>query len=171
MDIITQLKNDKRFYIDKWNFDRITEKEILRYKYVEIPVGRIRRYFNSKVFSLKKTDSYIFLDNLNDKDSRQKYIEYCQKYCADNNKRGVKYFEELIDKFKTDNYDPKKGVIVVNQNYFIVEGQHRSCILLKKYGPRKKINVLKIYYKKNNLIDILRNFKYNIYCLLRMEYY
>ena len=97
-----------------------------------------------RILRLNETVVYKYLDKNNDSESQ--YMDYCDKYGKKNPHRNRDAFDSLINDFSVDNndYDPLKGVIIVNQYGFLLDGQHRACLLLKKYGPKKKIPVLKI---------------------------
>lgn len=139
-----QIKNDDRFYIDDWNLERITNRPVISYEIVEIPVGKVRRYYKDRIMPLTETDVYKYMDG--SKESAEQYDRYCGE-CVGNANRGKAQFDELIDSFDGDSYDLKKGAIFVNQLNIIVEGQHRCCVLLKKYGKDYKIKVVRMKYK------------------------
>ncbi|WP_405332245.1 hypothetical protein [Fibrobacter sp.] len=113
-------------------------------------------------------DTYVFA-YLNDKESGlQKYQEYC-KIC-NVSFRNETEFNKLIYSLSVNDYDISKGAICIDQNNLILEGQHRACILLKKYGPHHKISVVKILYKKrfspqHALKLFVANIKNKIYML------
>ncbi len=162
MKIYEKLLKDKRFYINPYDFERIIKRKIISYSFIEIPVGKIRRYLDGKIFDLYDTDAYKLLDNPKSKKVQQQYDKYCEEYCYEYEKRSKEKFKKLVVDIIKEEYDPQKGVIVVDQLYIIADGQHRACILLKNYGPDYKIKVLKI-----NCIDIgiktyIRNFIYDL---------
>ena len=74
----------------------------------------------------------------------QEYIDIC-----DVPFRSFDCYNQLIKEVNENGgYDIKKGAIVVDQNYFIIDGQHRSCLLLYKYGAKYKVKVVQIFYTK-----------------------
>ena len=118
-----------------------------KYKVVKLKIGKIRRAVDGKITTLYDTINYQFLMNQKDEELRNKYEEYCTdiKNTHDNPKRSISTFKEIEDGIANSDYDIHKGAIIVNQYNFIQDGLHRSCVLLKKYGPDYKIDVLKIH--------------------------
>lgn len=149
-----ELKDDSSFYIDEWNLDRILGRPIVKYKVEEIPLRKIWRVIDKKLLPLQETDIYKYIDG--DENAIKNYKKYCKDHCKGNPKRGIIEFNELIRKFSKELYDPMKGAIVVDQLNFIVEGNHRCCILLKKYGPKYKVKVVKLTYKNLYIISRLK---------------
>ena len=162
MKNIQSIKFDKRFYINELDLERIKKRKISKYEFIEIPVGRVRRYLDGKIFDLYHTDAYKLLDNPNNKETQKNYEEYCKNYCYEYENRGRENFKNLANSIRANEYDPLKGVIVVDQLYIIADGQHRCCILLNKFGPKYKIKVLKIKYNDIGIKTYIRNFAYNI---------
>lgn len=88
--------------------------------------------------SLSDTKVYPFLEGTID--GKQKYKQYCD-YC-NSSRRSAEIFTQLKNDIETNDYDIKKGAIVIDEHNFILDGQHRSCILLHKYGPFHKVQVV-----------------------------
>lgn len=140
------LKQDNRFHIDDFNLDRlVSSNEIIRYEVSEIEVGKILMSTAGKITSLQDTVVYKYLDD--HAGFTQDYQDYCSKYGARNKQRTLENYDLLIRDFSDDVYDLQKGAIVINQFNLVVDGQHRSCILLKRYGPKYKIKVVKIWIR------------------------
>lgn len=174
-NIVERLKKESRFYINKTTLNCLLNRgEIRSYKLVKIPLNKIRRRYKG-LHSLESTDVYHFLENPNDKNYRQKYLEYCNIPGArkDNPDRSVETFEKLINEFANMEYDIKNGIIVVDQFYQVQEGFHRSCILLKNKGGSYKIEVLKIVYRykiNRKFIEMVRdNIIFEIKRILRTK--
>lgn len=142
---IDEMRNDDRFFINEYTLQYMFKRNVLKYQMVRIPVGKIHRYLDKQVYSLYKTDPYRYLDNPEDPEIKEQYEVYCNRAKGDNPDRSEELYNQLMENFG-DNYDPKKGVIVIDQLNYIVEGQHRCCILLKKFGEDYPIDVLKIKY-------------------------
>jgi hypothetical protein len=70
---------------------------------------------------------------------RVKLKELKQSHCVDYSKNR----KELGDNFILEGYIPKKGIISIGSDYKIINGNHRYCLLLKKYGEDHKIIVCK----------------------------
>lgn len=126
------LLNDDRFYIDNWNANRITKGKIRKYKVTKVKVGNIYRMNDGGLIKLSETPVYHYLASGGTED--KEYRDYCDRYCKGNVNRGIEEFNSLLNSFTADSYDMKKGAIFVDQMNCILEGQHRCCILLYKYG-------------------------------------
>lgn len=173
--ITDKLKTDCRFYINPITMDCLIKRGCIHsYKLVKIPLYKIRSGYKG-VISLESTDVYHFLEKPNDTYYRQKYIEYCNIPNArkDNPDRSIVTFEKLIKDFTNQEYSIKDGIIVVDQFYQVMEGFHRSCILLKNKGKFHKIEVLKITYKykfnKGYLEMVWNNFLYDIKRIFKIK--
>lgn len=157
-----KLMKDSRFTIDDFAFNNhLKISKMISYKIEYVKLGDILRYQNSKVFEIKKSDVYKYLDTKNE----EEYKKYCQNICIgeDFNKHNPRIYDDLIKTINNTEYDIKKGAIVLNQLNIIMDGQHRACILLKKYGPSHKIPVIKIKYKYLGFFTYLNYFKYLIF--------
>lgn len=53
--------------------------------------------------------------------------------------------KELRDTFIKEGYDIKKGTIKIGSDNKIINGNHRYCLLLEKYGEEHEIVVDKIF--------------------------
>ena len=142
-----KILNDKRFKIDRYTFENhLNLSKILFYKVKKIKLGDILRFQDKQIISLENSDVYQYLNN--DKDKEKKYENYCKKNCIGDDKKfhNKNIYNNLINQLNHEKYDIKKGAIVVSQFNIIMDGQHRTCILLKNKGPNYKISVVKIYY-------------------------
>lgn len=54
-------------------------------------------------------------------------------------------YKNLINSIRQNNFNPKK-LPIINSDNIILDGQHRCCILMHKYGGEHKIPILKINY-------------------------
>ena len=135
-----KIARDKRFFIDSFNLNRITQNRVfLDYKVTRIRVGDILRY-RKGVVSLYDTDVFKYLRG--GAENRLAYDKYCKEIGM--SRRSPDSFDQLIKMFKESPYDMKKGAIFVNQDNVIMEGQHRCCIMLFLYGPKYEIDVVKV---------------------------
>ena len=142
------LKGDDRFYIDDWDLERfIAHKEITKYRVKNIKVGNILRKLHRRIYPLNESDVYKCLEQ--DAITKEDYERY-RKYCFgdDYEHHTLENFRTLQEDLKSQDYDIKKGAIVVDQFNCIIDGQHRSCILLMKHGPNYVIPVVEVTYKK-----------------------
>ncbi len=156
-----QLENDKRFFINPDTLSSLMKHhKIFCYDMANIKIGRIRRYKDKKLSTLYDTDNYRYVANPGAEENRAAYRAYCSKKenLKDNPDRSEALFNELIGKFGREDYDPEKGVIIIDQYNCIVDGFHRSCILLHRFGPEHEITVLKIKYETGYRIKLLSPF-------------
>lgn len=73
------------------------------------------------------------------------YKEYCENnYKKTGFEMYVKRFDKLIENFNSG-YD-NLHLPVVNKNNILMDGQHRCCLLLHKYGGDYEIETIKIVY-------------------------
>lgn len=142
MTIKKQFLNDKRFHVARQDADRIFEEDIYNYKICKIKICFIKKGIKGKIISLYQTESYKLLNN---KIDVNQYNNYCKEGTHKYEKHSIESFNQLINDF--EEYDIKKGAIVIDQFGLIRDGQHRASILLKKYGPNYKVDVVKVYYK------------------------
>lgn len=80
-----------------------------------------------------------------------KLYQIKQSHCVDftNEKR-----KKFATNFMTEGYKPRKGMIAVGLDNKIINGNHRYCLLLQKYGENHSIVVRKIssFYDLNEFI-------------------
>lgn len=147
-EIKKALKYDDRFFIDDRNIERLCENTVYKYEVIEIPLGKILREHEvtGAFMGLNETNVYRYLSGTPKGVAAYKeFVDYCNVPF-----RSFECYDRLIDEVeKTGGYNIKKGAIVVDQDFFIMDGMHRSCFLLKKFGPKYKVGVVKLYYSKN----------------------
>ena len=172
MTVVEQIKNDKRFYVNPITLSLMEKRDIRSYEVVQIPVGKIRRHLDGKVFSLYKTDVYRYLADESEA-AKKKYKEYAAAPFnqEDNPNRSPEEYDKLITNFTKEEYDIHKGIIIINQYNCIMDGQHRCCIMLKEHGEDHIITVLRVKYGDYPLIGriSINNFLYNIKRLFKKE--
>ena len=157
-DIRHELENDSRFTIYSEAMDSLFRThKIYSWNLKKIAVGKIRRYKNKKLSLLTDTDNYRYLCNPESEDNIAAYQKYCNdnSNLKDNAKRSEEVFKGLINTFSSESYDPQKGIIVVDQYNCILDGLHRSCILLKQFGPAHEITVLQMKIEHGMRIKLL----------------
>lgn len=135
-----RLLDDDRFRLDYEFFYRVLEpRRITKYEIAIIPLGAITRYwYDGKLYPLSECAPYKLLCG-----DTAAYDEYCRK------NKAISGFDMTIDRFaalqeKMDKFDEKSMPVVVGKRNIIIDGQHRSCILLKRFGPHHHIKVLRI---------------------------
>lgn len=149
MNIITKdtIKNDDRFFIDERNINRLfMDYPIIDYRVKKIKVGLIIRklYHCERIVTLDKTYVYKYLEG--GEQGKQAYEEF-KRICNYSPLRSEAIFDNLVNQIAQCDYNIKKGAIVIDQNNLILDGMHRSCILLHKYGANQKIDVVQFKYK------------------------
>ena len=137
-----RLLGDPRFEIDPEFMYRVLEfTRIGRYEVARVKLGDIRRvWFDNRVYGLDACAPYRFLSG-----EQGAY----DRYCAENNAR-QSYFKTTAERFaelreSMEEYDPKRMPIVFGERNVVLDGQHRACILLKRFGPDREIEVLRIF--------------------------
>ena len=167
-----ELVNDKRFYIDERNINRlIKEHPVKSYSVRYIKVGMILRKYShcNNVAPLCQTNVYKYLEG--GEDGKKAYEEF-RKICNYSPLRSEDIYNNLIEQIENSDYDLHKGAIVVDQYNLILDGMHRSSILLHKYGANHKIQVVQfnnVYsirpdYFLTRIKTVIAYIKAGIYC-------
>lgn len=115
---------------------------------IRLKIGDIKRLWDGKIYSLQECSPYKFLETRDEKI----YQQYIQKNIdvgnlPKNTTCNVKQFIELEKSILENGYDPKNNVIVVDENNLILDGQHRSCILLYHYGSDYEVIAVQVSRK------------------------
>ncbi len=143
-----KMRNDPRFMIKEPRFNgddflnMLLYRPIKKYEVCKIKLGDIRRSWNGVVMKLSDVSPYKYLVN----NENKIYEEYCEKVKAVGDVRSMEKFKKLIAKVEQENYDIKKGAIVLNDKNILMDGQHRACIMLKNFGPDYVVDVVRLYY-------------------------
>jgi hypothetical protein len=131
----------------------ISQRKILDYEVTNIRLGDIRRNFHDEGPLLNQTRPYKYMMT----GDTQFYVDYIYVNNPSDSdfwetrdpdsvlKDELSRIDRLAANMEKNGYDPQKGIIVVrNPDNEILDGQHRACWLLKKYGPDKTIPVLRL---------------------------
>lgn len=136
-----RMLEDDRFELDPEFVYRVLERvPAFSYEVAEIPVGEIRRVWtDGRSLPLAACAPYRYLEGDGDGYDR---------YCAENAKAsGFEMsrtrFEALRQSMAT--FDPRRMPVVYGDCNVILDGQHRSCILLKRFGPAHRVKVVRIF--------------------------
>lgn len=129
----------KEFKIDYDYFYRMLEpKAVKSIRIVRIPVGSIVRRWKGELVPLAKCSPFLYLNG-----DKEAYQNYCE---ANLKMSGFEMTEErytrLIDSMK--DFDPTWMPVVLGERNEIHDGQHRCCILLKRFGPKHMIKVIRL---------------------------
>lgn len=143
-----QIRQDKSFFIDDRNINRLMDRPLLSYKVKSIKLGMILRTIAATniISTLENTRVYKFLKG--DDKGKSAYRDYI-RLCNNASFRSESAYNSLIENFSNNDYDIKKGAIVLDQYNLLLDGQHRACILLKKYGRNYKVDVVQFEYAEN----------------------
>lgn len=156
--IRNELESDSRFRIHPEALDSLFRThKIYSWKLTKITVGKLRRYKNKKLSLLTDTDNYRFLCDPESAESKAAYAAYCKdsSNLKDNSNRSENTFRDLMDTFSSEKYDPKKGIVIMDQYHCILDGLHRSCILMKRFGTDYEITVLQMKIEHGKRIKFL----------------
>lgn len=155
-----KIQEDNRFYIDEFNLNRITQWPIISYTLEKVRLNQIVREIDGIRIPITETEVYRLINE--EPNAEEDYVKYCDKRCIGNPKRSVEEVRKLYKSMYIDDndYDPHKGIMIIDSKYRIVEGLHRTCILHKKCGPEYEIEVLKIEYMPNiSVTSIVRHIR------------
>ena len=138
---------DDRFILDEVFFNRrVKFRKLHKYEVKKMKLKDIKREWKGEILSLEDVSPFKFL---------QGDVSDYEKYCdIHQNKMGhdvsIDKFKQLIKNIEENGFDNKK-IIVVGYNDEIVDGQHRSCYLLYKYGGDYEVDVLRVDLDKRRL--------------------
>jgi len=151
-----QLLNDKRFHIDEEFFNRrLKFCSLKKYKIIKIKLGDIS-YENTP---LKNVKPYQYLDG--NKQGYEQYCKYHQSVLHIN--MSLERYNKLINSIETSGYN-SRYIIIVNDKKQVMDGQHRACVLLHKYGEDHEVSVLCLKLKKRSFI---RKIQRKIFMLIK----
>ena len=140
-------KNKNNFYqIDKYVLDKLKDVKIYKCSVNKIKLKNLKVILFVKegthVYKLPQSPAYKFLEG-----DVQGYLDYND---FKNPKGGgdihsIQRYSDLIKSFNENGYQ-EENVILVNDRNEIFDGQHRACLLRKKYGGNKKVKVIKFWF-------------------------
>lgn len=145
------LINDERFGISDFDARRITERPVVKYRLKTVRLGSIMMNMPGEYVPLDHTDVYKYLDS--SEESAKQYTAYCEKYGKRNANRTPDKYNDLIRELEEESYDIRKGGIFVDQNNILLDGQHRCCILMKRGGKNRRIEVVELTYKRKPILS------------------
>ena len=151
-----KLLNDKRFCIDEEFFNRrLKFCSLKKYEVIKIRLGDI--YYES--IPLKDVKPYRYLDG--DTENYEQYCQYHQSVLHIN--MSLERYNKLINSIENSGYN-SKFIIIVNDKKQVMDGQHRACILLHKYGEDYEVSVLCLKMKKR---PFFRKIQRKIFMLIK----
>lgn len=152
-----RLLDDKRFSLDdEFVYFSLEQCLVKKYELVDVPLKDIRRRWINEDIPLKECLPYKYLVS----GDPEVYAEYCRQnkaqYGLDIMSR--EKFDELIRSIEEKGFDSRE-VIVINSDNVLLDGQHRCCCMLYKYGEDYRIPCLKIYEKPAFVNSVIRYLK------------
>jgi len=139
-----RLLDDSRIRLDDEFFYSFLEmRRVQKYEIVQIALGDINRYWKGKFYKLWEVSPYKYLDG--DNEAYRNYCEVNQKVSPASPQMSVERYEALRRSIEKNDFDERYMPVIDRQNG-ILDGQHRSCLLLHKYGREHLVTVLRLYY-------------------------
>lgn len=140
------LLDDSRFNLDYDFFYRMVEhKRVEKYEIKKIKLKDIRRWWNGRLYRLTETSVYAYVSG----HDAEKYENYCKMNAQVTGfEMSKKRFDDLIESLDKGFDEKNMPVLHVHneKTLIIMDGQHRCCYLLKKYGPEYEVPCLLLYY-------------------------
>lgn len=134
-----RLLDDDRINLDYEFFYKALEgRKIKNYFIKEIALKNINRFWKGQIIKLYDCAPYSYLNG---------DMEIYKTYCTENKQiygweMSVDRFDALLNNMEQNGYNPKSMPVLDAKDNIIIDGQHRSCYLLKKFGPEHKIQAL-----------------------------
>lgn len=140
--VLTELLNDKRIVLDfDFVYKQLEGLPIESYEIRKIKLKDIKREWYDKTYLLEECSPYAYLNG--DKQRYQKYVEentHCSPFDM-----SQKRYDALIASLDKKGFDERKMPVINAINNVIIDGQHRCCWLLKKYGGDFELAALFLY--------------------------
>ena len=113
-------------------------KKIVNYYIQKISLQEINRNWKGKNIKLNHCAAYKYL---------QGKTNTYKNYCKENKKlfnieMSINRYDNLIKNIENKGFDSKTMPVINPKNNVIMDGQHRCCYLLNKYGPEHKVKAL-----------------------------
>lgn len=155
-----RLRYDSRFTIDDDFMLRFLEHtQVYAYDLIDVPVNTlyVRRIEDGEEIHipLRECSPYLYL-----KGDREQYQEYVstlrrtdymlltkEQYEQESSKNGIARFEKLREDLDRNGYDPTHP-IVIREDGEILDGQHRACWYLYRFGENASVKVLSLCTSK-----------------------
>lgn len=134
-----RLLADERFDIDADFFYKTLElRKVKTYDLEKVKIGDIKRkWIDGKLYNLDDCAPFLYLSG-----NKEAY----QKYCQINSETSK--FDMSEDKFNSliksmeNGFDERKVPVIRGAQNILMDGQHRLCYLLKKYGAEHEVTCL-----------------------------
>lgn len=135
-----RMLDDPRFDMDYDFFYRVLEmRPVYAYEVVRVRLGDItRHWYDGRLYPLAECAPYRWLCG-----DMSAYDDYCRiNRAVSGFEMSPARFARLVEDLKE--FDPRRMPVVRGTKNIIQDGQHRCCILLKRYGPDHAIDVVRI---------------------------
>lgn len=136
-----RLLDDPRFDLDPDFFYKAMEtRRVAGYDVVKLRLGDIRRRMNDgRIVTLSECEPYRYLQG-----NQEVYESYCEtNRVASGFEMSTARFEAL--RASMTDFNPRWMPVVRNDENIVIDGQHRCCVLLDRYGPDHEVEVVKIW--------------------------
>lgn len=139
------LKNKTILIDENWANKNIIGRSLHTYKVTKIKLKNLLCVLFVKEgihsFRLEESPVYKYING-----DKQCYVDYCnfKNPIGGGDIHSTERLDDLVDSLN-DKYNTN-SVIIVNDKNEILDGMHRACWLLSKYGKNYKVNVLKLWY-------------------------
>ncbi|MBO4285671.1 MAG: hypothetical protein J5895_05535 [Alphaproteobacteria bacterium] len=114
---------------------------IKKYEIRKIKLKDIKREWYDKTYRLEECSPFAYLNG--DKERYQKYVRQNAQYSPF--KMSAKRFDALVSSLNQNGFDEKHMPVIDATKNVIMDGQHRCCWLLKKYGGDFEVTALFLY--------------------------
>jgi len=141
------LLRDERFDLDEEFALRTLEAMRIRsYEYTRMRLGDIKSvWYDGSVFPLARSAPYRYLCG-----DTAAYDEYCRYYEAHHLfPVSRERFDGLIRSM--EEYDPRKAIVLRRDNT-LLDGQHRACCLLRRYGEDFQVPVVRLHAMEQSMM-------------------
>lgn len=143
---LEEILSDNAVYLDKeWVDSWLKKQEIYSYRLEtrKIQDLQVNILFEDGWRKIPIAASPVYQYVSGNKEAYDRYMKFKNAKIKDGNLNSVERYNFLIKKLDRK-YNPN-SVVVVNGADVILDGQHRACWALRKFGQNAELNVLKIY--------------------------
>lgn len=158
-----RLLNDKRFELSDDFILRTAECSLIKkYEIDKIKLGKITRLHEGIYYPLTDCSPYKYLLG-----EKERYLNYCttlrrsdymdkseKEYQQLAKKEYEQKYQSLINELNKNSYNSYNPIVIDGNTNSVLDGLHRACYLLYKYGENYEIEVLKIYPSMINIQHI-----------------
>lgn len=143
--------NDNRFIIsDDYAYFSLEGRFISNYYLGVTKIKNIKREWYGKYYKLQECSPYKYLEG--DIKSYDKYVKYHEEHNWPIMSK--KRYDDLINSIKKYGYNKKYPIVINQKDDSILDGQHRTCIMLKLNGENCELPTVNIDFLNVNLEKI-----------------